>query len=142
MSKINSSLRFKNYVVESINFNTNFKFDGEQKEIEFDLDSDYSIEENDFMLSLEVVIFPEAEKNNYPFTMEVKIIGLFEIDSQIDEKTRENFIEKNSIAILFPYLRALVSVYSANANIGTLVLPPINVVNYLKNKRKQSGNIG
>ena len=68
--------------------------------------------------------------------MRVKIVGLFEVDKEIDTDTRKDFAERNSIAILFPYLRALVSVYSSNANIGNLILPPINVVKYLENKRK------
>ena len=38
------------------------------------------------------------------------------------------------MTILFPYLRALTSVYTTNANVGTLILPPINVVKYLENK--------
>lgn len=136
MNKFNSVLSFKNYVVENIEFNTNFECSGKQQEITYDLDSEYSIEENSFILHLEIIIFPEAEKNDYPFTMRVKIAGLFEINSQIDEDAQKNLIEKNSIAILFPYLRALISVYSSNANIGNLILPPINVVKYLENKRK------
>ena len=137
MNKFNSALRFKNYIVENVEFNTNFECSGKQQEIMFDLDSDYIIEENNFILHLEIIIFPEAEKNDYPFTMRVKIAGLFEVDSKVDEDTQKDLIEKNSIAILFPYLRALVSVYSSNANIGNLILPPINVVKYLEKKRKE-----
>ncbi|EJP6473789.1 protein-export chaperone SecB [Clostridium botulinum] len=136
MSKINSTLNFKNYLVDKIEFNTNFNYSGQEKEIDFDLCSNYSVEEDNFILHLEITIFPEAEKNDYPFTMKVHIIGLFEIDAKEDEKTKLDFIEKNSIAILFPYLRALTSVISANANVGTLILPPINVVKYIQNKNK------
>lgn len=135
MSNINSTLKFKNYIVEKIEFNANFNYSGDEKEIDFDLDSKYAIENNNFVLHLEIIIFPDAEKNDYPFTMKVKIIGLFEVDSEEDEKTKLDFAEKNSIAILFPYLRALTSVYSSNANVGTLILPPINVVKYLSDKK-------
>ncbi|NFE74680.1 hypothetical protein FC758_12325 [Clostridium botulinum] len=136
MSNINSTLKFENYIVENIEFKANFECSGDKYDIEFDFDSEYSIEENKFILHLETVIFPEAIKNDYPFTMRVKIAGLFEIDPNIDEKTKKSFIEKNSVAILFPYLRALVSVYTSNANVGNFMLPPINVVKYLENKRK------
>lgn len=137
MSDIKSSLRFQNYIVENIEFNTNFIYSGEDRKIDFDIDSNYEFEGNNFILHLGMVIFPEAEKNDYPFTMQVRIIGLFEVDSSEDKKTKVDFAEKNSIAILFPYLRSLVSIYSINANVGTLILPPINVIKYLDDKRKQ-----
>jgi len=136
MSSINSSLRFTNYIVENIEFNTNFNFTGKHKELDFDIDSQCDIEEDNFILHLGMIIFPNSEKNDYPFTMKIKIIGLFEIEKQENKKTKGDFIERNSIAILFPYLRALISVYSSNANIGTIILPPINVVKYLEGKKK------
>lgn len=136
MSDINSTLKFKNYVVENIEFNTNFDYSpSSNKDIDFDLDSSCTFEGDKFILNLKLVVFPEAKENNYPFTMLVKVVGLFEIASIEDEKTKKDFAEKNAVAILFPYLRALVSTFTANANIGALILPPINVVKYLEKKR-------
>lgn len=43
------------------------------------------------------------------------------------EKQKEELTTKNTVAILFPYIRALVSNYTANANVPPLILPPINV---------------
>lgn len=140
MSKITSSLKFKNYIVEKVEFNVNYDFSGEDKEIYFDLDNDCKFEDNNFILTLDMVIFPEAKKNDYPFTMKVRLAGLFEVDSNVKEETKIDFAQKNAIAILFPYLRALTSVYTSNSNIGTLILPPINVVKYLKNKEQEVKN--
>lgn len=137
--KAKSKLRFKNYIVESIDFKSNFKFSGEEKSIEFNLDNDYEFDDNNFILTLDMEVFPDAEKNDYPFSMRVRIIGLFEVESESTEKEKIDFAEKNSIAILFPYIRSLISVYTSNANIGTTILPPINVVKYLENK-KQKGD--
>lgn len=136
-TKAKSKLRFKNYIVESIDFKSNFNFSGEEKSIEFDLENDYEFEDNNFILTLEMEIFPDAEKNDYPFSMRVRIIGLFEVESELTEKEKIDFAEKNAIAILFPYIRSLISVYTSNANIGTTILPPINVVKYLENKKKK-----
>ena len=134
-NKAQSLLKFKNYIIESIEFRTNFTFSGEDKDIKFDFDNSYEYEDDNFILKLNMVIFPEAEQNDYPFSMKVEIIGLFEVDSSADDEIKISFAEKNAIAILFPYLRALVSVYTSNANIGTTILPPINVVKYLNNKK-------
>lgn len=49
----------------------------------------------------------------------------------------ENF-KPNAVAILFPYVRALISSYTANANVTPLVLPPINVNQLLRNKKDNS----
>lgn len=136
MKNIKSALKFINYIVDTIEFNTNFDFSGKDKDIDFDINSDCTFEDDNFILSLELTVFPNAEKNDYPFTMRVKIIGLFEVEHGIQETTKKDFAERNSIAILFPYLRALVSVYTSNANIGNLILPPINVVKYLEDKKK------
>lgn len=140
MSKITSSLKFKNYIVEKVEFNVNYNFSGEDKEIYFDLDDDCKFEDNNFILTLDMVIFPEADKNDYPFTMKVRLVGLFEVDESVNEETKMDFAQKNSIAILFPYLRALTSVYTSNSNVGTLILPPINVVKYLRNKKLKVRN--
>lgn len=138
MKNIKSSLKFTNYIVDTIEFKSNFDFSGKDKDIDFDINSDCTFEDDNFILSLELIIFPNAETNDYPFTMRVKIIGLFEVEHGIQEITKKDFAERNSIAILFPYLRALVSVYTSNANIGNLILPPINVVKYLENKKKKN----
>ena len=136
MKEFNSTLKFKNYLVEKIDFDVNYNYSGKDDGIVFDLDSDYFVENNNFILNLEAIIFPDAKKNDYPFSMKVKIAGIFEVDMECDIKTKSDFIEKNSIAILFPYLRSIITTVSSNANIPALILPPINVVSYLEEKRK------
>lgn len=140
MNKIKSKLKFINYIVEKIEFETNLDFSGNDPEIDFDLNNEYKIEGKSFILTLDVEVFPEAKKNDYPFTLKIKMIGVFEVESDVDEKTTIEFAERNSIAILFPYLRALASVYTSNANIGNLILPPINVVKYLQDKKAKANN--
>lgn len=51
-------------------------------------------------------------------------------DAQSDIK----FFEKNAIAILFPYLRAIVSTYTVNANVAPILLPAMNINEYLRKK--------
>ena len=136
MVNAKSSLKFKNYVVDSIDFKSNLDYSGTETELDFDIDSEFKFEEDTFILRLEISIFKDAKQNNYPFSMRVSLLGLFEFDSDLNIETRTVFAEQNAISILFPYLRAMISVYSSNANIGTILLPPINVVKYLENKRK------
>lgn len=66
-----------------------------------------------------------------PFEMEVILKGYFGVENaQSDIK----FFEKNAIAILFPYLRAIVSTYTVNANVAPILLPAMNINEYLRKK--------
>jgi len=132
-NKIISSLRFSKYVVNNVQFiyNQNYKRADKILEIVFGIDHNIKYESGKMLTTLLIDIFPDMEKNNYPFYMHVELKGFFTIDG-------DNFksFETSSIAILYPYLRALVSTYTANSNVPTLILPPINVVAYLEDKNK------
>ncbi|WP_338595627.1 protein-export chaperone SecB [Clostridium baratii] len=136
-----STLQFENYIVENVEFKVNLDYSGSDKEIEIDLDNNYKLEGDNFCSILELEIFPKAEENDYPFNMKIKMIGLFKVDSFEKEAVKNSYIERNSIAILFPYLRAIVSTYTANSNIGTTILPPINVIKYLEDKKKNKETV-
>lgn len=135
---IKSLLVFKNYIVNEVTYKANFEFSGRDSvTIDFDIENSTKIEGNNtFLLELVVTVFPNAEIKDYPFYIKVVMTGVFEIDLETTDNTKKSFIERNAIAILFPYIRALLSVYTSNANVGTLILPPINVVKYLEEKKK------
>ena len=139
--KIESKLAFKNYEINNIEFKNNLSFKDEVVEIDFDIDSEVSfISDNEFILGLSIEIFRDMEKNNYPFNFKVEIMGMFEINTEnISEK--QMLAEQNSVAILFPYARALISTYTSISNVQPIILPPINVVSYLKIKKEQEKNI-
>lgn len=65
--------------------------------------------------------------------MSVNLTGIFELDG-IDIDKREIYAEVNAVAILFPYIRALVSNFTANANVAPLILPTVNVMKMLTDK--------
>lgn len=123
MENLKSALIFNKYVVDKVSFIRNENYDFEQKtSINFSIAKDVKKSENKMQITLNTKIFENAKKNNYPFEMEVQITGFFLVEN-------ENGIdfEPNAIAILYPYIRAIVSTYTANANVNALILPPINV---------------
>ena len=63
--------------------------------------------------------------------MKVNLTGYFMADSCNPET-----LKANAIAILYPYVRAIVSTYTANANITPLILPPINVNKLIKDQEE------
>lgn len=138
MSNISSALKFNDYIVDEVEFYNNIQFNSEDVELKMDIDDSIQFidDKNTFLLHLKTKIFPEAVKNNYPFSMNIAITGIFQFneDKNISESDKQKFARINSIAILFPYVRAIVSTYTASANIQPLILPPINVVSYVNNK--------
>ena len=132
-NEIKSKLAFVNYKVKEVILRENDKFQNsvEPIEIGFDLTHKTIKEENNMKIILKTEIFKNAEKNNYPFYMSVTIEGKLKTEGDDIEK-----FEINGIALLFPYLRSIISTYTANSNMPTLILPPINVGNYYKEHKK------
>lgn len=134
-NKVKSRLSFINYEVEKVILEKNqmFKSEGKPISISFDIEHNTKIHDNSMRIELIVTIFEKANENNLPFYMQVILDGYFEIEGDNIE-----VFEMNGIALLFPYIRAIVSTYTANANMPTLVLPPINVANYYKEYKEKN----
>lgn len=138
MEEINSSLRFVDYFVDYVDFKLNNEFEEKPVNLKFDIDRsvDYLEDENNTMLvTLVVKVFDNALKKNYPFSMNVSITGVFELNNVAVER-KEVFAEVNAVAILFPYIRALITNFTANVNVAPLILPAINVVKLMEDKSK------
>lgn len=135
MSNNRSVLRFEKYIVKSISFEANEKFLNEEKgvDLDFDFDTKSNADGNALEIELSVNIFDDAVKNGYPFEMKVILKGFFSIDNGGDNIDISIF-ETNAIAILFPYLRAIVSSYTANANVAPVLLPAMNINEYIRRK--------
>lgn len=133
MDKFKSKLIFKKYIVDEIKFNYNEKFIDKPVKIDFDIDKEITyISEKEMQVRLIVNLFRDT-KNEYPFKMKVAIRGFFEI-----ENNNENInFEPNAVAILYPYIRSIVSTYTSCANIMPLILPVINVNKMLQDKNKE-----
>ncbi|MGM9834497.1 MAG: protein-export chaperone SecB [Bacilli bacterium] len=131
---INSSLRFVNYIVNSVRFNYNKNQTDNNKvwKMTFNFNNVTKIneEKNKMEISLSTDIFKDVE--DAPFNMSVEIIGFFELDGDDDI----SHYEANAIAIMYPYLRAIISTYTSSANVMPIILPAININAVLNNKSK------
>lgn len=136
--EIQSVLKFRNYIVNSVVFHVNHKFDSESVDLDFQVGREIELVEEDeyehvLLVTLNVEIFRDAIERNYPFSMSISVTGIFEVEGTHDEQ-KQGLAEVNAVAILFPYIRALVTTFTANANVNPLVLPPINVVKMLESQ--------
>lgn len=127
-----SSLKFVNYMVDTVKFQNNPSFEANEVSIKFDIRPEYIEDDNDLMLILEVDVFKDTVANNYPFEIFIRMIGYFRLEGDGDIGK----IRNNALAIMYPYIRTLVTGYTSNSNVTPLILPVINV-NAMFNKDKK-----
>ncbi len=128
-----SSLKFLNYIVNSVNYKANENLTQKDSwNLVFNIHNTTSVtnEKDKMKIQLGVDVFKGVE--DAPFYIDAEITGFFEIEGEEDI----SIYEANAIAIMYPYLRAIISNYTASANVFPVILPAINVNAMLK---KQEG---
>lgn len=150
MDKIKSFIGFEDYNISNMIFRLNPIFDNER---EIDLNPNFSVSHNFYKDELnndlvEVLItceiFDEDFKGNkQPFYLNTTIRGYFTIElnnQRLDSETVKNTLYANTVAILFPYLRSIVTTITATVNISPLILPPVNTYKLLENQVSHKTN--
>lgn len=124
----NSCLTLKNYIVKTIRFSINEEFKP-PKNAPILIDPEYErqirkVDDNNACVNLLFSI--KNEKNDLPFSIEIDIEGLFQLDGWENPEIN-SIMTTNTVAILFPYLRSIVSMVTANANIPPYTIPVMNI---------------
>lgn len=125
---IKSILTFKEYRVDSVEFVLNPNWSKGNTKIDLNIRKKvtYDKDKNCGVVKLMTKVFENPIENDYPFSIKLQVSGFFNIECEDDEEC-EKLLNINAVAILFPYVRALISTYTANANVSPLILPAINV---------------
>lgn len=131
MDKIASKLIFKKYIVQKVEFEANEEYTGEEVKVKLDINKSIEYIGKNMNVTLIVKLFDNIGKEA-PFKMLVQVKGIFELENNIEKID----YEPNAIAILYPYIRAIVSTYTATANVTPLILPAINVNKLLDNNKE------
>jgi len=60
------------------------------------------------------------------FDLTIKAVGYFDINSDVSGELRNNFININAPAIMFPYVRSFITTLTSNCgnSLPTLIIPP------------------
>lgn len=125
---------FEKYEVEEIEFKLNPSYEEEEVEVDVNMEVECSTDSSreHMKIKLKVHIFKDAPENKYPFEMIVSISGYFIVG--MDASSDITHYQANAVAILYPYIRALVSTYTSAANVSPLILPTINVNKFLESQ--------
>jgi len=131
----NSILCFKGYELDKLIFIKNAHAEHDK---EFELvpklgKETKEVGKNNYDVTLTFSLEP-VDNSERPFTIDVSLTGHFKIEDvkEISEVAKNELINKNAVAILFPFLRSTVASLTICANIPPLVLPIVNLSEDLK----------
>ena len=131
-----STLTFDNYLVTELSYkqNSNFSFENDL-DVSFDANAKIQLSDSDASVTLKVIC---GDENNIdcPFVLNVEVMGIFKVEGNI--KDFKELVTTNTLAILFPYVRSLVSDLSSRSNVYPQYrLPLLNIVEFIKSKNNK-----
>lgn len=125
----NPVIRIISYRISSIEYH---QYDSEEeidsldkKKKKSDIDMNYGIDKksNTGKILMTAHIFNQAQKK----TVDIGVAGFFEFDQKVDNlEDKQKYLMINGSAMLYPYLRATVSMIMTLDNPMTAVLPSLN----------------
>lgn len=129
MSDKQGAIKFLDYRVSKVEFYLN-KTEKQSNELNVEVSSDKEVDKElkNMLVELNVEI---GDKDESTFFMSICLEGLFEL-SQDYLDYDINLFYSNALSIMYPYVRAIVSTYTAGANIKPVILPTINIKKMLK----------
>lgn len=89
--------------------------------------------------NFELIFVVNIKNDNEPNPfISVRCKGLFKFENISSFEEIPDFFYRNSIAILFPYVRAYLSIVTTQANIPGIILPTMNLSNLEGELRKNT----
>src|SRR5690625_1824610 len=77
----------------------------------------------------------DQELKENSFYIKTAVIGVFSLETQddVEEGFKDTMYKKNALAILYPYVRSLISDLSSKGSLDPIRLPPINIAAMVEN---------
>ena len=130
LQKSESVLVAKKIYIEDMNFQRTTVVSGTVRLTKSSIGKNIeTIDENDYKCSLAYKMSDDEDSTS----LEIVVSGIFEFKADLEPDLKEVIITKNTMAILFPYLRSQVTLLTAQPDIEPVVLPPININALLQN---------
>ena len=95
----------------------------------------YYEKDNRYELSFDVLV---TCKETNSTVISVSCIASFTFNSKVKFNDIPEFFYPNSLAILFPYIRAFVSTISLQANVTPIILPTVNLMGLTEELRTKT----
>jgi len=128
-----AGLIFDDYIVDEMIYKNNSKFNIEEHDqIDMNVRFAAKINIHDDIAVVSLKSYAE-ESDNKPYSFLIRIVGFFKYnEKEADDIEFEEFLKTNAIAILFPYLRGLVSELTNRSNFyPSYTIPVMNITKLL-----------
>lgn len=116
-----------------------FSFEQNKKKGQIKLNTDFNIsyaQKNEDTSQIKVQIDTIINDDSGCFLLSLQTIGLFKIDKTgIEEELANTILKKNTVSIMFPFIRSQVALLTAQPGLTSVLLQPIDV-NLLVDKVK------
>ena len=123
MGNFNSSLILRKMVFDKIEFDR--KGLKNENELKFNLQIQMGVSEDEiYKVTLTLTGNKEDE-----YSILISLTGFFSIENkdELENQMVDALIEKNTVAILMPYLRSELTLLTAQPDTDSVVLPPFNI---------------
>jgi preprotein translocase subunit SecB len=138
-----AKLQFHSYHVTDLEY----RFDPfhPEQEGKFSPEFNYNIEahpenKSEAWVSLSVSLGNRDLENNSIF-ISATIVGYFQVVDEEDEESINNFFKINALAILYPYLRSVVSDATSKGTESPIILPTLNIVALMQDIEQRTDEI-
>lgn len=121
-------LKMENIAVEEISFKRSFEAIKPGK-LKFNIEAKYKdVSER----NIKTMAICKIENTDKSLQLSITVSGLFSINYDIEGIDNKSILRNNTLAIIFPYLRSQVSLITAQPNLTPIVLPPVNITEFIK----------
>lgn len=118
-----AAFSIENYFFDKVNIDLTKKL---SKDLSLSFNTEGLFKGNDAIYELIFTLNVHSDKSKAPF-ITIQCRGIFKFHEAITFDSIPTFFYSNSIAILFPYVRAYVSMVTTQANIPGVILPTLNL---------------
>lgn len=132
----NASFSLLRYSFDKVSIDYSLKSDTELS-IKFEPKGVFKQEEDRSVFELTFVFLASDKGNTLPF-INIECKAIFAFAEKITFEEIPSYFYANSIAILFPYVRAFVSTITLQANYSPFVLPTMNLSSLEEPLKKNS----
>ena len=133
ISKCTSKLEMMDIFFPSFSFSQNKK----PGQINLKTDIKVNFEQNSFDKDLyRTTITVSLNGTNVEFSLKLETIGIFRLDkTQLDDNLIAEIIQKNTVAIMFPFIRSQIALLTSQPGLSPVLLQPINVDDLIENMK-------
>ncbi|MCP4112905.1 MAG: hypothetical protein GY749_46500 [Desulfobacteraceae bacterium] len=134
-----SDFQFLGYHISKINCEIKDSYDPEKIRISqtIEVRQNYFQEEKRFV---EVVMDVKLKSEDESFYFFISMKGRFRGGDDMPQEIFERFSGRNAPAIMYPFVRSIITSYTAQANIPPVILPTVNFASKHDSQEDNNGN--